>query len=127
MGRSRDTRSHLLELSLCSVRPDPESEPHLEEQRLELALLPVRLRLDKGLLQFLQVGEVVQNWCDNGCTTYCCSSCRYVLSGPAGGREKQERYSGRGRAHVYLRAELYSLPHLRRTAVPSSPRGSGLR
>ena len=56
LGRSRDTRSHLLELSLCTVRPDPESEPNLEEQRLELALLPVRLRLDKSLLQFLQVG-----------------------------------------------------------------------
>ena len=70
LGRSRDTRSHLLELSLCTVRPDPESEPNLEEQRLELALLPVRLRLDKSLLQFLQVGGWV-SLAVGGCVCQC--------------------------------------------------------
>ena len=46
---------------MSMVRPDPEAEPHLEENRLEVHVLPPRLQLDKDLLAFVQVvGAAVQ-------------------------------------------------------------------
>jgi hypothetical protein len=44
-----------LRFVLDSVRPDPERDPELEEYRLAVALLPLRLRLDQDLVAFLQV------------------------------------------------------------------------
>jgi hypothetical protein len=41
---------------MSTVRPDPEAEPHLEEMRLDAAVLPVTIRLNRALLDFLQVG-----------------------------------------------------------------------
>lgn len=49
-GRSMPAATVLLD----SVRPDPEAEPELEEYRLAVALLPLRLRLDQDVVTFLQ-------------------------------------------------------------------------
>jgi hypothetical protein len=43
-----------LRFVLDAVRPDPEGDPGLEEYRLAVALLPLRLRLDQDLVAFLQ-------------------------------------------------------------------------
>ncbi len=44
----------MLDMQLDVVRPDPDSEPFLEEQRLQVFILPIRLQLDKDLLEFLK-------------------------------------------------------------------------
>ena len=55
LGRGRDSRVPMIDVAFSTVRPDPESEPNLEEQRLEAAVLPFRIKLSKSLVQFMQV------------------------------------------------------------------------
>lgn len=46
--------SPMLRAALEVVRPDPDSNPGCEEHRLDVALLPLRVRLDQRLLDFLE-------------------------------------------------------------------------
>ena len=52
----------MIDLTFSTVRPDPESEPNLEEQRLEMGILPFRVKLNKDLVQFMQVVGWLVGW-----------------------------------------------------------------
>ncbi len=53
----------MLEVVLHAVRPDPLREPHLEEMRLEVAALPLRLDLGSDLLAFAKASTRARSDC----------------------------------------------------------------